>query len=68
MIKRPRYAKVKPKIRYPTNDAIIAGISASTSKSFLYRISVESIAPPRGARNMLPIPAPIPAAIAILLS
>ena len=49
-------------------DARKAGTITPVSKSFRYGISAARIAPPRGARKMVPIPAPIPMFKAILRS
>ena len=53
---------------FVTADAIRLGYIISGSISLLYRISAPSMAPPIGALNIVPIPAPIPTATALLLS
>ena len=55
-----RIFEISKKITPYAKPAIVEGIKASVSKSLLYRISVLRIAPPSGARNILPIPAPLP--------
>jgi hypothetical protein len=65
---RRSHPKTKPKTVYPVTDATNPGIKALTSKSLLYKTSALKTAPPSGILNILPMPAPRPAATAILLS